>query len=259
MHVERIPARAARHRELSRPLPAEIRGRFPRLWSHQAAAIDRARRGQSVAIATGTASGKSMCFQIPIAEAIVRAPSDASALLLYPTKALAQDQLRALAQLRVPGLVPATYDGDTDTDTRAWVRRNANVVLSNPDMLHAGILPNHARWANFLMRLRFVVLDELHSLRGIFGTHVSHLVRRLRRLCALYGSNPTFILTSATVGRPAALASMITGVDVEEVVDDGSPHGERLFALWNPPMLDARLGRRGSANVEADDRLVVSG
>jgi DEAD/DEAH box helicase domain-containing protein len=251
VHVERIPARAARHRELSRPLPAEVRSRFPRLWSHQAAAIDRARRGQSVAIATGTASGKSMCFQIPIAEAIVRSPADASALLLYPTKALAQDQLRAFAQLRVPGLVAATYDGDTDADARAWVRRHANVVLSNPDMLHAGILPNHARWANFLMRLRFVVLDELHSLRGIFGTHVSHLIRRLRRLCALYGSNPTFIVTSATVGRPATLASMIAGVDVEEVIDDGSPHGERLFALWNPPMLDPRMGRRGSGNVEA--------
>jgi len=250
VHLERIPPRAAEFRELSRPLPAQIRGRFPRFWSHQAAAIDRARRGVSVAVSTGTASGKSLCFQVPIAEAVVSSSSDSAALLLYPTKALAQDQLRSLAELRIPGMVPATYDGDTDPDQRAWVRRNANVVLTNPDMLHAGILPNHARWATFLMRLRYVVLDELHTLRGIFGTHVSHLIRRLRRLCALYGSSPTFILTSATVGSPAALASMLTGLDVDEVVDDGSPRGERLFALWNPPMLDDRRGERGSANVE---------
>ncbi|HEX4979771.1 MAG TPA: DEAD/DEAH box helicase [Acidimicrobiales bacterium] len=251
VHLERIPARAAEHRELSRPLPAPIRGRFPRLWTHQAAAIDRARRGRSVAVATGTSSGKSLCFQVPIAEAVTQAGGEATAVLLYPTKALAQDQLRALGDLRVPGLVAATYDGDTDPDARAWARRHANVVLTNPEMLHTGILPNHARWATFLMRLRYVVLDELHALRGVFGTHVAHLMRRLRRLCALYGSAPTFVLTSATVGRPAALASAITGAEVDEVVADGSPRGERFFAIWNPPVLDAASGRRGSANAES--------
>ncbi|HEX7168738.1 MAG TPA: DEAD/DEAH box helicase, partial [Acidimicrobiales bacterium] len=251
VHLERIPPRPAEHRALARPLPPDLAATFPPFWSHQAEAIDLARSGRSVAIATGTASGKSLCFQVPIAEALVAAPAESSALLLYPTKALAHDQLRALGELRVPGLVAATYDGDTDPDHRAWVRRNANVVLTNPDMLHAGILPNHARWATFLMRLRYVVLDELHSLRGIFGTHVAHLVRRLRRICALYGAAPTFVLTSATVGQPSKLASMITGVDVAEVVDDGSPRGERVFALWNPPLLDERTGRRGSGNVEA--------
>ena len=251
VHVERLPARPAVHRELSRPLPAEVRGRFPKLWSHQAHAIDRARRGESVAVSTGTASGKSLCFQVPIADVIVRSPSDASAMLLYPTKALAQDQLRSLGGLRIPGLVAATYDGDTDPDQRAWVRRNANVVLTNPDMLHAGILPNHARWATFLMRLRYVVLDELHTLRGIFGTHVAHLIRRLRRICALYGSAPTFVLTSATVGQPGALASLLTGLEVSEVVEDGSPRGERLFALWNPPVLNGAAGQRASGNTEA--------
>jgi DEAD/DEAH box helicase domain-containing protein len=252
VHLERLPARPATHAEVRRPLPPLLAERLPPLWSHQAAAIDLARAGRSVAVATGTGSGKSLCFQVPIAEAVLTSPSDATSLLLYPTKALAQDQLRALAALEVPGLVPAAYDGDTDADTRAWVRRYANVVLTNPDMLHAGILPNHGRWATFLMRLRYVVLDELHTLRGIFGTHVAHLVRRLRRLCALYGSNPTFVLGSATVGSPGVLASAVCGLPVEEVVDDGSPRGERLFALWNPPLVENKRGEqvRGSGNVE---------
>lgn len=252
VHLERLPARAADHDEPSRPLPPLLAERLPPLYRHQVVAIEHARNGRSVAVATGTGSGKSLCFQVPIAEAILTDPPDSSALLLFPTKALAQDQLRSLAALEIPGLVPATYDGDTEADTRAWVRRHANVILTNPDMLHAGILPNHGRWATFLMRLRYVVLDEVHTLRGIFGTHVGHLVRRLRRLCALYGSNPTFILGSATVGAPGALASAICGLDVEEVVEDGSPRGERLFALWNPPLVERPHGQRarGSGNVE---------
>ena len=252
VHLERLPARPAEHTEPARPLHPALAERLPPLFTHQAQAVDLARRGRSVAVATGTGSGKSLCFQVPIAEAILASPSDSTALLLYPTKALAQDQLRSLARLEVPGLTPATYDGDTDPDTRSWVRRHANVVLTNPDMLHAGILPNHGRWQTFLMRLRYVVLDELHTLRGIFGTHVSHLVRRLRRLCHLYGSNPTFILGSATVGEPGRLASAICGVPVAEVLEDGSPRGERLFALWNPPIVERADGTsaRGSGNVE---------
>jgi DEAD/DEAH box helicase domain-containing protein len=260
VHIERIASRPARLAELARPLPRSLAERLPPLYSHQAEAIDLARGGRSVAVATGTGSGKSLCFQVPIAEAVLASHGDATALLLYPTKALAQDQLRSIAALDVPGLVPATYDGDTDADTRAWVRRHANVVLTNPDMLHAGILPNHGRWQTFLMRLRYVVLDELHTLRGIFGTHVAHLVRRLRRLCHLYGSDPVFVLGSATVGDPGRLASTICGVDVAEVVDDGSPRGERLFALWNPPLLEHRKpgGRaRGSGNVEAANLLAA--
>jgi DEAD/DEAH box helicase domain-containing protein len=257
VHLERLPARPAAHAELARRLPPLLEERLPPLYTHQVEAIDLARSGRAVAVATGTGSGKSLCFQVPIAEAVLGSGGDAAALLLYPTKALAHDQLRSIAALEVPGLVPATYDGDTDPDTRAWVRRHANVVLTNPDMLHAGILPNHGRWATFLMRLRYVVLDELHTLRGIFGTHVAHLVRRLRRLCALYGSNPTFLLGSATVGTPGTLASAICGVPVAEVVDDGSPRGERLFALWNPPMVEGRNGeqKRGSGNVETAAQL----
>jgi len=255
VHLERIPARPARTAQLHPPLPARIAARLPDqgLWSHQVEAISHARAGRSVAVATGTASGKSLCFQIPIAEAVAGETADgmpATALLLYPTKALAQDQLRAITELDFPGLVAATYDGDTGPEERAWVRGNANVVLTNPDMLHVGLLPHHERWATFLMRLRYVVLDELHTLRGIFGSHVAHLVRRLRRLCAHYGASPTFIFGSATIGRPGALASALCGLEVEEVLDDGSPHGERLFALWNPPLLDEALGIRGSANVE---------
>jgi DEAD/DEAH box helicase domain-containing protein len=200
-----------------------------------------------VAVATGTASGKSLCYQLPIAEAVAGDPPG-TALLLFPTKALAQDQLRALAGLEVPGLVAVTYDGDTPVNERTWARRHANVVLTNPDMLHVGILPHHGRWANFLTRLRYVVLDELHTLRGIFGSHVAHLLRRLRRLCAHYGSEPTFIFGSATIGRPGDLASALCD-------DDGSPRGERLFALWNPPLTDERSGARASSNIETADVL----
>ena len=188
-----------------------------------------------------------------MAEAVADPIRPGSALALFPTKALAQDQLRAISAPGLPGLVAATYDGDCSTPERTWVRRHANVVLTNPDMLHCGLLPHHARWATFLMRLRYVVVDELHVFRGVFGTHVAHLLRRLRRICALYGSRPTFVFCSATIGRPAELASALTGLDVAEVTDDGSPRGERLFALWNPPLLDPASGARASANAATAD------
>ncbi|HEX2038865.1 MAG TPA: DEAD/DEAH box helicase [Acidimicrobiales bacterium] len=250
-HLATIPARPARHAAPTTPLPEALASRLPRdgLWVHQAAAVDAARAGRSIAVATGTASGKSLCYQLPIAEAVLGGA--ATALLLYPTKALTQDQLRSLAALDVPALVPAVYDGDTPPEQRTWARRHANVVLTNPDMLHVGILPAHARWATFLMRLRYVVLDELHTYRGIFGTHVAQVVRRLRRLCAHYGSQPTFLFGSATVGAPGALASAVCGLDVEEITDDGSPRGERLFAVWEPPLLDEESGARESSNREA--------
>ena len=249
VHVEHLPVRPPRHAQLSRPLPDEVAGVVPAdgLWTHQAAAIDLARQGQSVAVATGTASGKSLCYQVPIAEAAL---DKGTALLLYPTKALAQDQLRSLGSLDVPGLTPAVYDGDTPSDMRTWARRHANAILTNPDMLHVGILPNHARWATFLMRLRYVVVDELHMLRGIFGTHIAHVLRRLRRLCAHYGSAPTFVFGSATIGKPGELASALCGLPVAEVADDGSPRGERVFAVWEPPLLDEAAGQRASANGE---------
>ena len=247
VHVEFLPARAARVATLAAPLPPDVAAMVPEsgLWAHQAAAIDLARAGRSVAVATGTASGKSLCYQLPIAEA----GGGGTALLLYPTKALAHDQLRGLEKL--PAIVAATYDGDTPPGRRAWVRRHATAVLTNPDMLHVGILPRHEPWAPFLGRLRYVVVDELHTLRGVFGTHVGHLLRRLRRLCQRYGSSPTFVFCSATIGQPAALASALCGLAVEEVTDDGSPRGERLFALWNPPLVDEAAGERRSGISEA--------
>jgi DEAD/DEAH box helicase domain-containing protein len=251
VHVERIAARSARFGELAVPLPREIEATFDSmpLWAHQAEAIDHARAGRSIVVATGTASGKSLCYQLPIAEAVGASPPG-SALLVFPTKALAQDQLRSLTALGVDGLVAATYDGDTSPEARTWVRRNANVVLTNPEMLHGALLPFHGRWANFLGRLRYVVVDELHTLRGIFGSHTAHLLRRLRRVCAAYGSAPTFVFSSATIGDPARLASELSGLPVVPVVEDASPRGERLFALWNPPLLDADTGARASTNVE---------
>ena len=252
VHLERLPARPARHGRLASPLPPLVEERLgvPRLWSHQAEAIDLARHGRSVAVATGTASGKSLCYQAVIGEAAAGADHAGTSLLLFPTKALARDQLRALAGLDLPGVVATCYDGDTGPEERAFARSNATVVLTNPDMLHVGLLPHHGRWATFLMRLRYVVVDELHTLRGVFGSHVAQLLRRLRRLCAHYGADPTFLFTSATIGRPAELASALAGVPVTPVTDDGSPRGERLFALWNPPLLDERSGARASANGE---------
>ena len=251
VHVARLPARAARTATLRSPFDPAVWSAFgvSELWLHQAEAIDHLRAGRSVVVATGTASGKSLCYQLPIAEAVSTSVSG-TALCVFPTKALAQDQLRALTALGLPELVAATYDGDTGPEARTWVRRNANVVLTNPEMLHAAVLPYHGRWATFLSRLRYVVVDELHVLRGIFGSHMGHVLRRLRRLCALHGSDPTFVFTSATIGEPARLASELCGLAVEAVMDDGSPRGERTFALWNPPLLDELTGQRASTNAE---------
>ncbi|MDQ1430602.1 MAG: box helicase protein, partial [Actinomycetota bacterium] len=250
----RLPAREGRTATPQTPLSDTVRARLwlrgvADLWEHQASAIDELRAGRNVVVATGTASGKSLCYQVPIVESIVDGAHDA-ALLVFPTKALAQDQLRTLREWLVPDLVAATYDGDTGTDERAWARAHANVLLTNPEMLHMGILPSHARWATFFMRLRYVVVDELHTLRGVFGSHVAHVLRRLRRLCAYYGSEPTFCFTSATIGNPAELASRLCGLPVTAIDADGSPQAERAFAVWQRPLLDPHRGTRASANFE---------
>ncbi|NNE73456.1 MAG: DEAD/DEAH box helicase, partial [Acidimicrobiales bacterium] len=252
VHVERFRARAAVHGSLDRPLPDDVGKRvgLDGLWSHQAEAINHARAGRSVVVATGTASGKSLCYQLPIAEAVADPVRPGTALLLFPTKALAHDQLRSLAEFEFPDVVAATYDGDSNPEQRTWVRNNANVVLTNPEMLHHGLLPHHGRWSTFLMRLRFVVVDELHVLRGIFGTHVAHLLRRLRRIAQRYGSDPTFIFSSATIGQPSRLAGELCGLPVAEVSSDGSPRGPRTFALLNPPIVDEESGVRTSTNAE---------
>ncbi len=233
-HVRLLPARSARFAELARELPAEVARRMPHaaLWSHQAKAIDLARDGVSFALASGTASGKSLTYQVPIAEAAL---GGATALLLYPTKALAQDQLLSFGSWDLPGMMAATYDGDCGPEERLWVRENANVLLTNPEMLHLGILANHKRWARVLRSLRFVVVDELHLLRGVFGTHVAQVLRRLRRLVRHYGgSEPTFVFTSATIGNADVLASQMCGLPVVGITGDGAPTGDRHVALWRP-------------------------
>jgi DEAD/DEAH box helicase domain-containing protein len=249
-----LPARPARPAAapptFSPPITDRLRARgVDTLWSHQAAAVDALRAGRSVVVATGTASGKSLCYQLPVVDGAARGSRDTT-LLVFPTKALAQDQLRSFREWLVPDVVAATYDGDTPTDERAWIRTHANVVLTNPEMLHMGILPTHDRWATFLLRLRYVVVDELHTLRGVFGSHVAHVLRRLRRLCEHYGSAPTFCFTSATIGNPAQLASRLCGLPVEAIDGDGSPQAERRFAVWQRPLVDVHSGTRASANVE---------
>ena len=266
VHREVLPERPARYQDPATPLHPEVAARIaargiPGLYAHQAEAIDALRARRSVVVATGTASGKSLCYQAPIVSSVVEGHRD-TALLLFPTKALAQDQLRALRSWLVPGLRAVTYDGDTAGDDRAWARKNANVILTNPEMLHMGILPSHKRWATFLMRLQYVVVDELHTLRGIFGSHVAHVLRRLRRLCEHYGSDPTFFFASATIGNPGELAGALCGLEVQQIVDDASPRAERVLACWQRPLLDAHSGARASANIETAElmtRFVRSG
>ncbi|CAB4532128.1 unannotated protein [freshwater metagenome] len=260
VHVEQVPARGARTAELDRALPEKLLEHLPhtQFWSHQAQAINLARSGESVVIATGTASGKSLCYQVPIAESVL---DGATALMIFPTKALARDQLLSLTSWEVPGLTAAAYDGDCSPEERSWVRTHANVLLTNPEMVHQTILANHRRWAKFLQELKFVVVDELHTLRGVFGTHVAHILRRLRRLVRFYGGEePTVIFSSATIGEPAQLASGICGHEVAVVQQDASPSGMRSIALWNPA--EASDGERWSINAEAAllaSRLISAG
>ncbi|MBB4766938.1 DEAD/DEAH box helicase [Amorphoplanes digitatis] len=209
-------------------------------WEHQAAAAELAHEGQHVVLATGTASGKSMAYQMPGLTKLLIDPR-ATVLYLSPTKALAADQSRALSRLGLDGVRPATYDGDTPREEREWIRLNSRFVLTNPDMLHHTLLPAHTRWATFLRRLSYVVIDECHTYRGVFGSHVAHVLRRLRRLAAGYGGGPTFILASATSGDPGEAASRLTGLPVTPVTEDASPRGAVTFALWEPPLLPPSL------------------
>jgi DEAD/DEAH box helicase domain-containing protein len=220
------------------------------LYSHQADAWLSARRGEHLIITTGTASGKTLAFNLPVLDALAREPKQ-RALYLYPTKALAQDQLRALAEVGVPRMRAAIYDGDTPGERRWQIRKWANVLLTNPDMLHVGILPHHDRWGDVLANLRYVVVDEAHVYRGVFGSHVGNVLRRLLRLARVYGAQPQFLMASATIANPADLAAALAGVDATVIGDDGAPRAERTIALWNPPLTDAELGLRASALGEA--------
>ncbi len=257
-HVERIPGREARYADLDRPLHPRVaaalrRVGITRFYTHQAQAINAARAGHNVMITTGTASGKTLCYNIPVLEALAE-DWRARALYLYPTKALAQDQLRtlrALTEHEFPSMGFGTYDGDTPTRVRARLRKEAQIILTNPDMLHMGILPHHTLWATFLRGLRYVVIDEAHTYRGVFGSQVALVLRRLWRLCAHYGSAPRVIAASATIANPDEHFRRLVGADAVVVDDDGAPRGPRTFILWNPPVLDPATGTRRSPNSEA--------
>ena len=261
-HVHTIPAREALHAPWPEWAHPDLVEAYARLgiqapYTHQAEAAGRAHAGQHVVLATGTASGKSLAYQLPALDAVHRAELRVAAepgrlhqdgavvLYLSPTKALAADQLAAVQALRLPTVRAETYDGDTEASARRWIREHANVILANPDMLHFGILPNHAWWAAFFRRLTYVVIDEAHSYRGVFGSHVANLLRRLRRVCAHYGSEPVFIAASATSGDPEASVSRLIGAPVSAVTDDGSPHGATEVAFWEPGLTEAK-GENGA-------------
>ena len=256
-HVASLPPREAVHGELDLPLHPLLQrsltelGMLP-LYVHQAEAINALFRGGHVVVATPAASGKSLCSHLPVLQTLLDDKAG-RALLLYPTKALAQDQLRALQELMPDEsrLRAAIYDGDTPHEERSGIRRSTHILLTNPDMLHLGILPNHRAWAAFLQGLRYVVIDEAHVYRGVFGSHMADLLRRLRRLCARYGAKPQFVLCSATIANPRELAEGLTGLPFEEVTRDGAPFGGKKFAFWNPPLLDEAQSKRRSASSDS--------
>jgi DEAD/DEAH box helicase domain-containing protein len=254
-HLALEPARAARSAPLPDELHPAVRAALERrgineLYVHQAEAWEAARRGEHVIVTTGTASGKTLAFNLPVLDALATDPKS-RAVYLYPTKALAQDQARTLTGLAVPKVRAAIYDGDTPPELRRQVRMSSNLVLTNPDMLHIGVLPRHDLWADVLHNLRFVVVDEAHVYRGVFGSHVSNVLRRLRRLAHVYGSDPQFLLASATIANPGELAQQLLGAPATVVSDDAAPRAERTIALWNPELIDAELGLRASPLGEA--------
>ena len=254
-YVGTEPAQRASTLPLPDDLHPRVRDALARLeiralYGHQAQAWDAAQAGEHVIVTTGTASGKTLAFNLPVLNALAADPK-LRALYLYPTKALAQDQLRALTAFRLPRLRPEIYDGDTPAERRWQVRRWANVVLTNPDMLHVGVLPHHDRWGDVLHNLRYVIVDEAHVYRGVFGSHVGNVLRRLRRLAKVYGAEPQFLFASATIANPGELAKTLAGVEATVVGDDAAPRAERTILLWNPPLLDPELGLRASTLGEA--------
>ena len=269
VHIERIPPQAALVGKLDNPLhPAlqtclESLG-ISALYSHQAKALNAILAGKNVIIATPSASGKTLCYHLATLNAFLH-DKDSRVLYIFPTKALTQDQLRSVRQIasllslqtplsRGEAISPETiaaFDGDTPQNDRANIRKQARIVLTNPDMLHLGILPNHQSWSRLFRNLKYVVIDEAHIYRGVFGSHVANVLQRLRRLCAAYGSSPQFICCSATIANPQEHAQNLIGLPFEAIVEDGSPHGEKYFVFWNPPVIDETKTSRRSPNSEA--------
>jgi DEAD/DEAH box helicase domain-containing protein len=254
VHHATVAAREARYAPFPEWLDERIRAGLAsrgieQLYTHQAQAVEAVRAGEDVVVVTPTASGKSLCYTLPVLQALAEDPA-ARALFIFPTKALGQDQVAGLAELsRAAGLdiSAATYDGDTPAPIRSAVRKAGQVVVTNPDMLHSAILPHHTKWFQLFEQLQVIVIDELHTYRGVFGSHVANVIRRLLRLCAHYGSKPVIVCCSATIGNPAELARMLTGRDATLVDDAGAPSGERHILLVDPPVIDAATGARGSA------------
>ena len=251
------PARAAQTHPFPTDLPDTLRETLStrgihELYSHQLSAWTQVRAGKNIILATGTASGKTLSYNLPVLTTMLHDP-EARAIYLFPTKALAQDQFSNLQSLQssIANLKSAIYDGDTPQSNRPSIRKNASIILSNPDMLHTGILPHHANWADFFTNLKFIVIDETHTYRGVFGSHVANVLRRLKRVAEFYGAKPQFILASATIGNPQELAEKLIEEPVELIDNDGSSRGERHFIIYNPPVTDAALGLRKSALLES--------
>jgi DEAD/DEAH box helicase domain-containing protein len=253
---ERIPPREANLRPIPSGLDKRLAGALKdrgieALYSHQAESFDALQRGEHIVVVTPTASGKTLCYNLSVLQKILEAP-ESRALYLFPTKALSQDQQSALNDSVLFGDLPvkvATYDGDTPDSIRAAARETGQIIISNPDMLHAGVLPNHPKWIKFWENLRYVVIDEMHSYRGIFGSHVTNVIRRLKRVAAFYGSAPQFICSSATIGNPKELAEQVVGLPMTLVDENGAPRGEKHFILYNPPLVDPVQGiRQGVVN-----------
>jgi DEAD/DEAH box helicase domain-containing protein len=253
-----IPGREGRYAPLPHDLPpalaAALRSRgIEQLYSHQAEAWEATRAGEHVAVVTPTASGKSLCYTLPVVAAAMT--RRAKALYLFPTKALAQDQVAELLELNRAGdlgVKAFTFDGDTPGDARQAIRLHGDIVVSNPDMLHQGILPHHTKWAQFFENLQYVVIDEVHTYRGVFGSHVTNVLRRLKRICAFYGVSPQFILCSATIGNPQAHAEALIEDRVRAITESGAPAGDKHVLLWNPPVVNPDLGLRASARSQSN-------
>jgi DEAD/DEAH box helicase domain-containing protein len=254
--LRRLPAREGVYAEFPPDLPTgladALRARgITRLYSHQARAWRAAQDGENLLLATPTASGKSLCYLLPV---LAAARHGGKSLFLFPTKALAQDQVAELIELSTAGNLgvrAATFDGDTPGDARQAIRASGDVVVTNPDMLHQGILPHHTKWAALFENLRYVVIDEIHGYRGVFGSHVANVIRRLKRLCAFYGSDPQFILCSATIGNAVEHAEALIEAPIHAITDSGAPTGEKFLLLWNPPVTNADLGLRASARSQS--------